>query len=79
MENHCIYPKELSCTSPDYPTSIEWSDIKNASIEWIMQVAYLIRSNKILSESDQLSTSIKCIFLRHSLYKLDIDMSELDV
>ena len=62
MENHCIYPKELSCTSPDYPTSIEWSDIKNASIEWIMQVVYLIRSIKILSESEQLWINSKVWF-----------------
>ena len=82
MENHCIYPKELSYTSPDYPTSIEWSDIKNASIEWILQVVYFIRLTEIFIESCErlkLSTSIKCIFLKHSSYKLDIDMSELDV
>ena len=85
MANHCTCPKKLSCTSPDDLTPLEWSNIMNATIEWIMQVVYFIRLSEILIESDpyperpKLSNSIKCMFLRHSSYKLDIDMSELDV
>ena len=52
MANHCTCPKKLSCTSPDDLTPLEWSNIMNATIEWIMQVVYFIRLSEILIESE---------------------------
>ena len=55
MANHCTYPKELSGTSPEHLTPIEWNNRMNASIEWIMQVVYFISLIEILIESDPYS------------------------